>query len=243
MDHLLIGSTLAALATGVGALPILFFKQFSHKWRDVLLAFTAGVMVSASMLELLPESLALSNIYVTAIGLILGTFVLTLLERKVPHIHIEHKTRTIVVDRKAALIVAAITLHNLPEGLAVGVSFASEQESMGPLIALAMGIQNMPEGLLVALYLVQSNIGKWKAFLVATATGAVEIVTALLGFWLASYISFILPLGLAFAAGAMLFIVYKELIPESHGDGNERSSTFSFIGGLLVMLVLIDLFS
>lgn len=192
MDHLLIGSTLAALATGVGALPILFFKQFSHKWRDVLLAFTAGVMVSASMLELLPESLALSNIYVTAIGLILGTFVLTLLERKVPHIHIEHKTRTIVVDRKAALIVAAITLHNLPEGLAVGVSFASEQESMGPLIALAMGIQNMPEGLLVALYLVQSNIGKWKAFLVATATGAVEIVTALLGFWLASYISFIL---------------------------------------------------
>ncbi|GAF19851.1 LOW QUALITY PROTEIN: zinc transporter, ZIP family [Bacillus sp. JCM 19046] len=242
MDHLLIGSTLAALATGVGALPILFFKQFSHKWRDVLLAFTAGVMVSASMLELLPESLALSNIYVTAIGLILGTFVLTLLERKVPHIHIEHKTRTIVVDRKAALIVAAITLHNLPEGLAVGVSFASEQESMGPLIALAMGIQNMPEGLLVALYLVQSNIGKWKAFLVATATGAVEIVTALLGFWLASYISFILR-GLAFAAGAMLFIVYKELIPESHGDGNERSSTFSFIGGLLVMLLLIDLFS
>lgn len=243
MEHLLIGSTLAALATGLGALPILFFKNLNHKWRDILLAFTAGVMVSASMLELLPEALALSNIYLTGLGLILGTFTLTQLEKRVPHIHIEHKTKAIVIDRKAALIIAAITLHNLPEGLAVGVSFASEQESMGPLIALAMGIQNMPEGLLVALYLIQSNIGKFKAFLLATATGAVEIVTALLGFWLASYVDFILPVGLAFAAGAMLFIVYKELIPESHGDGNEKNSTFSFIFGLLVMLTLIDLFS
>lgn len=147
-------------------------------------------------------------------------------------------------DEKAMLIIAAITLHNIPEGLSVGVSYATTAEAnTGNLIAFAIGLQNAPEGFLVALFLVNQKIEKSKAFVVATLTGAIEIVTSLLGFYLTSYVASLVPYGLAFAAGAMLFIIYKELIPESHGDGNERTSTYSFIFGLLFMILLIDLFS
>lgn len=111
------------------------------------------------------------------------------------------------------------------------------------IIAFAIGLQNAPEGFLVALFLVNQKVEKGKAFIIATLTGAIEIVTSLLGFYLTSFVAGLVPYGLAFAAGAMLFIIYKELIPESHGDGNERTSTYSFISGLLFMILLIDLFS
>jgi ZIP family zinc transporter len=133
-------------------------------------------------------------------------------------------------------------LHNLPEGLSVGVSYASGSEGLGGLIAFAIGLQNAPEGLLVALFLINQQVGRVKAFILAALTGAVEIVTAIIGYFLTSYVSGLVPFGLSFAAGAMLFIVYKELIPESHGDGHERSATFSFIVGLLIMMYLIHWF-
>jgi zinc transporter, ZIP family len=140
------------------------------------------------------------------------------------------------------LIIAAITLHNIPEGLSVGVSYSVEQSDTGNLIAFAIGLQNAPEGFLVALFLVNQKINRFKAFIIATLTGAIEIVTGLLGFYLTTYVDFLVPYGLAFAAGAMLFIIYKELIPESHGDGNERKATYSFIIGILFMIMLIDMF-
>lgn len=153
-----------------------------------------------------------------------------------------HSKTGIQFDEKALLIVSAITLHNLPEGLSVGVSYASNVENTGNLIALAIGLQNAPEGLLVALFLAQQNISKIKAFLIATLTGSVEIVTSLLGFYLTNFVDSLVSYGLAFAAGAMLFIIYKELIPESHGDGNERFATYSFIFGILFMIFLINIF-
>jgi ZIP family zinc transporter len=110
------------------------------------------------------------------------------------------------------------------------------------LIAFAIGLQNAPEGFLVALFLMNQKINRVKAFLVATLTGAVEIPMALLGFYLTSIVSTLVPYGLAFAAGAMLYIIYKELIPESHGDGYETTSTYSFIFGLLFMICLIQIF-
>ncbi|HYK73946.1 MAG TPA: ZIP family metal transporter, partial [Pseudoneobacillus sp.] len=145
-------------------------------------------------------------------------------------------------DEKALLIIAAITLHNIPEGLSVGVSYASNHGETGNLIAFAIGFQNAPEGLLVALFLINQKINKFKAFIISTLTGAIEIVTSLLGYYLTSYLDALVPYGLAFAAGAMLFIIYKELIPESHGDGNERNATYSFIVGLLFMILIIDFF-
>lgn len=242
MIEAILGSILSALSTGLGALPILFVKNMSHKWRDILLAFTAGIMVAAASFSLIPEALSMSNFYVVAIGILLGTFILNQLEKNLPHIDLEHSKAKIVMDKKAILVVSAITLHNLPEGLSVGVSYATGEESFGALIAFAIGVQNAPEGLLVALFLVNQNISKLKAFLVATATGSIEIVASLIGLYLAGIVEGILPYGLAFAAGAMLFIVYKELIPESHGHGYERSSTYSFIIGLLTMVYLTQTF-
>ncbi|OZT12486.1 ZIP family metal transporter [Priestia aryabhattai] len=243
MTDVLIGSILSALSTGLGAVPILFMNQaITHRWKDVLLAFTAGIMMAASTMSLIPESLASGNFYSLAIGLLLGVMTLTILEQNIPHIDLEHSKTGIQFDEKALLIIAAITLHNLPEGLSVGVSYASDTENTGNLIALAIGLQNAPEGLLVALFLVQQNISKLKAFLIATLTGSVEIITSLLGFYLTNFVESLVSYGLAFAAGAMLFIIYKELIPESHGDGNERFATYSFIIGLLFMVFLINFF-
>ncbi|MED3825473.1 ZIP family metal transporter [Priestia flexa] len=243
MTDVLIGSILSALSTGLGAVPILFMNQaVTHRWKDVLLAFTAGIMMAASTMSLIPESLASGSFYSLAIGLLLGVMTLTILEQNIPHIDLEHSKTGIQFDKKALLIIAAITLHNLPEGLSVGVSYASDAENTGNLIALAIGLQNAPEGLLVALFLAQQNISKFKAFFIATLTGSVEIITSLLGFYLTNFVESLVSYGLAFAAGAMLFIIYKELIPESHGDGNERFATYSFITGLLFMVFLINFF-
>ncbi|OQP07755.1 ZIP family metal transporter [Geobacillus sp. 46C-IIa] len=243
MNQVLAGSVLSALSTGLGAVPILFLaKSLTHRWRDVLLAFSAGIMMAASMMSLIPEALRIGGFGALTIGLSAGVLILTLLEMTVPHIDLEHTKSGLPFDEKAMLIIAAITLHNLPEGLSVGVSYASDAETTGNLIALAIGLQNAPEGFLVALFLVNQQISRFKAFLIATLTGAVEIITSLLGFYLTSLFRGLVPYGLAFAAGAMLFIIYKELIPESHGDGNERTSTYAFIIGILFMIFLTESF-
>ncbi|PYI55484.1 ZIP family metal transporter [Paenibacillus flagellatus] len=241
METMLIGSVLSALSTGFGALPILIFKRVSHRWRDWLIAFTAGVMVSASMFGLIPQALDVSDTIVVSLGVLLGVVVLSLLETYIPHIDLESRPGGATSD-KAFLIVAALFLHNIPEGLSVGVSFASVDQELGAVVAIGIGLQNMPEGLLVALFLANQSIGRMKAFWIATLTGSVEIVVAIVGYGLTNYVSGLVPYGLSFAAGAMMFIVYKELIPESHGDGNARTATFSFIFGLLSMIVLMDLF-
>jgi zinc transporter, ZIP family len=199
-------------------------------------------MMSASTIGLIPEALKLGGFVSLLIGVFLGVLALTTLEKNIPHIDLEHNQYGIQFDEKALLIIAAITLHNIPEGLSVGVSYASQTEDTGNLIALAIGFQNAPEGLLVALFLINQKISKFKAFLLATLTGAIEIVTSLIGFYLTSFVQGLVPYGLSFAAGAMLFIIYKELIPESHGDGNERVSTYAFICGLLIMIFIIDIF-
>lgn len=243
MSDVIFGSVLSALSTGLGALVILFMSDsVTHRWRDILLAFTAGIMMAASTMGLIPEALNNGGFLQLSIGIFLGVLTLTLLEKNIPHIDLQHSKKGIEFDEKAMLIISAITLHNIPEGLSVGVSYASSVEDTGNLIAFAIGLQNAPEGFLVALFLVNQKINKLKAFIIATLTGAIEIVTGLLGYYLTAYIDFLVPYGLSFAAGAMLFIVYKELIPESHGDGNERTSTYSFIIGLLFMILLIDIF-
>lgn len=242
MSDVLIGSFLSALATGLGALPILFLNTISHKWRDILLAFTAGIMMTASMMSLVPESLNTGGLLPLAAGMILGVLTLTILEKNIPHIHVEDTSVKIDIDEKAMLIIAAITLHNIPEGLSVGVSYSGEEGELGNLVALAIGLQNAPEGFIVALFLAHQHVPKLIALIIATMTGAIEIVTSLLGYFLTNYFSNLVPYGLAFAAGAMLFIIYKELIPESHGDGHERVATYSFIFGILSMITLIQYF-
>ncbi|MCF7758119.1 MULTISPECIES: ZIP family metal transporter [Paenibacillus] len=243
MNDALIGSFISAMSTGLGAVPILFMRKISHRLRDILLAYAAGIMTSASVYNLIPEALGQSNLFVLAFGIMLGSLVLLVLEMKIPHVDLENPEKMpFKIETKAFMIIAAITMHNLPEGLSVGVSYASSDESLGNLIAFSIGLQNAPEGFLVALFLVNQNIGRFKALGIATLTGAVEIITAMIGYTLSSLVAGLVPYGLAFAAGAMMFIVYKELIPESHGDGNARVATMSFLLGLITMIGLTELF-
>ncbi|MBM7094523.1 ZIP family metal transporter [Bacillus sp. H-16] len=241
MNEFLIGSAVAAGATGIGAIPALIFRKGTHRFRDVLLALCAGVMMAAAVFELIPQALALSDFIMVSLGLTAGVLALTILETTVPHHHLEHGYG-VKIDKKAMLIITAVALHNMPEGLSVGVSYGSGVEGLGPLIALAIGLQNMPEGFLIALFLIQQKVRMITAFLIALLTGVLEYISALAGYFLTSFADGVVPFGLAFAAGSMLYIIYKELIPESHGDGNALFATYSFILGLLAMLLLTTVF-
>lgn len=238
METALLGSFLSAMATVIGAVPILFVRKLSEKWKDILVAFTAGIMVSASTFGLMPQAIREGGIIALTLGLITGVLLLDLIERNIPHIDVENKPGYANMDKKALLVIIALFIHNIPEGLSTGFSYASVEESLGPMVAIAIGAQNMPEGLILAVFLMNSQVGRWKSLGLVTLTGLMEMVSAVIGYFTASSIQNVVGYGLAFAAGAMLFIVYKELIPESHGHGYERPSSYSFILGLLAMVYI-----
>jgi ZIP family zinc transporter len=232
-------SLLAGLATGAGALPVLFATKVSDKLLDVLLGFSAGVMLAATCFSLIVPSLDLGGPLIVAIGIILGALVLHLVDRFVPHFHpIAGPEGPSSHLSKVWLFVLAMTIHNFPEGLAVGVSFGSGDVAAGLVVAMAIGLQNMPEGLAVALPLVREGYSRRKSLLYGTLTGLVEPLGGLLGLALISVFLPLLPWGLAFAAGAMLFVVSDEMIPESHRKGFEREATFGLIAGFVLMMFL-----
>lgn len=243
MEAAIIGSFISAMATVLGAVPLFFVKNLSEKWKDILIAFTAGIMVSASTFGLMPQAVNESGIVALTIGLLLGIIVLDVIEKNIPHIDVENDSGISTFDSKSLLVIIALFIHNIPEGLSTGFSFASDNESLGPMVAISIGAQNMPEGLILAVFLMNSNLTKLNAFLLVAVTGFMEVIAAIVGYFTASYIESLIGYGLAFAAGAMMFIVYKELIPESHGHGYERPSTYSFIIGLLAMVYISYLFS
>ncbi|CAM4419885.1 ZIP family metal transporter [Paenibacillus tarimensis] len=238
MENALIGSLISAMATVLGAVPLLFVRSLSERWKDVLIAFTAGIMVSASMFGLLPQALEESSLLAVTIGLLVGIVVLDIIEKNIPHIDVENDKSESPFDYKTWLVMIALIIHNIPEGMSTGFSYASGNESLGPMVAIAIGAQNMPEGLILAVFLLNSNVGKGKLFLIVALTGFMEVISAGIGYFAASYVSSLIGYGLAFAAGAMMFIVYKELVPETHGHGYERQATYSFMFGLLIMLYI-----
>ena len=238
-----VASLAAGLATGAGALPVLFTKRISDKLLDVMLGFSAGVMLAATSFSLIVPAIDLSGPWIVVIGLVLGAVVLHLIDRSIPHFHpilgAEGPPSRL---SRVWLFVLAITIHNFPEGLAVGVSFGSGDVAAGFVIAMAIGLQNMPEGLAVALPLVREGYSRPKALWYATLTGLVEPVGGLLGVVLVSVFYPILPWALAFAAGAMLFVISDEMIPESHRGGFEREATFGLIAGFVIMMLLDTIF-
>jgi ZIP family zinc transporter len=237
-------SLLAGLATGAGALPVLLTRRISDKLLDVMLGFSAGVMLAATAFSLIVPAIDISGPLVVVLGIILGALVLHLIDRFVPHFHPALGAEGPASHlSKVWLFVLAITIHNFPEGLAVGVSFGSGDIAAGSVIALAIGLQNMPEGLAVALPLVREGYSRRKSLLYGTLTGLVEPLGGLLGVTLITVFQPILPWGLAFAAGAMLFVVSDEMIPESHKKGFEREATFGLIAGFVVMMLLDTLFA
>lgn len=230
------------MATVLGALPLFFVKALSERRKDILIAFTAGIMVSASTFGLLPQSLNESGLLALTLGLLAGIFALDTIEKNIPHIDVENDRGIAAFDSKSLLVAIALFIHNIPEGMSTGFSYASENAGLGPMVAIAIGAQNMPEGLILAVFLLNSKVGKWKALLLVAGTGLMEMVSAVIGYFAASTLDQLIGFGLAFAAGAMLFIVYKELIPETHGHGYERPATYSFILGLLVMICIAHFF-
>jgi ZIP family zinc transporter len=239
-----VASLAAGLATGAGALPVLFTKKISDKLLDVMLGFSAGVMLAATAFSLIIPAIDLSSAWIAAIGIILGAVVLHLIDHFIPHFHPalgpEGPPSRLA---RVWLLVLAITIHNFPEGLAVGVSFGSGDVAAGFVIAMAIGLQNMPEGLAVALPLLREGYSRSRSLWYGTLTGLVEPVGGLLGVALVTIFHPILPWALAFAAGAMLFVVSDEMIPESHRKGFEKEATFGFMVGFVIMMLLDSLFT
>lgn len=244
--HAALAATLfTALATGAGALPVLVIRNISAATRDAMLGFGAGVMLAASFFSLLKPALEsgatvagspFGGVLIVAAGVILGAAALMLSDRWLPHEHfIKGREGPAVPNAQGLwLFIVAITLHNIPEGLAVGVAQGSDG---GAAITLGIAIQNMPEGLIVAIALVTLGISRWKAAALALATGMAEPLGGLIGAGAIGYAAAMLPWGLAFAAGAMLFVISHEIIPETHRNGNERVATIGLIGGFVLMML------
>ncbi|MEB3358986.1 MAG: ZIP family metal transporter [Synechococcales bacterium] len=245
----LLASLLAGLGTGVGALPIFFLRDLSDRIQGILLGFGGGVMLAATSFSLiLPGTEAavsqgygdIGSALAIAAGLLIGGVLLGVVHNNFPHEHFfkgKEGPRQQNLQR-IWLFIIAITLHNFPEGLAVGVGFGSENISNGIALATGIGLQNIPEGLVVALALRALNYSLAYSFGVSLLTGLVEPIGGLLGVGVVSLAQSLLPWGMAFAAGAMLFVISDEIIPETQQKGVAQEGTFGVMVGFAVMMVL-----
>lgn len=242
-------SILAGLATGVGALPALFFKNISRNLFNSMLGAAAGVMLAATAFSLLVPGMTYGNliwpgkgIYIVSMGMLIGAAFLHYADRQLPHVHFDSISDVQLSSlKKVWLFIIAITIHNFPEGMSVGVSFGSGEMKNGVVLAIAIALQNIPEGLAVALPLVGLGYNKWKAVGIATLTGLVEPIGGLLGITMVTVFQPILPIAMGFAAGAMLFVISEEIIPETHSNGRSRYATFALMIGFIIMMVLDNL--
>jgi zinc transporter, ZIP family len=243
----LIGSTAAALATGLGALPVFFVRELSPRTQSAFLGFAAGVMLTASFLSLLEPALQLARQHSLGAvaghleifaGLVLGALAVIVVNRFAPHDRFAWGVEGVPVAavRRTWLIVIAIALHNIPEGLAVGVSFGGPDVANGTSAAVGIGLQNLPEGLAVAAALVSIGYSRWVASGLACLTGMLEPVSGFVGILLVTGVAALLPAALAFAAGAMVWVVSAEIIPETHLQGHRTTATGALMTGLLVMV-------
>ena len=241
------------LLTAFGASFVFLFKTMHRGFLDAMLGFTGGVMVAASFWSLLAPGIEMSpgegfvKVIPAAVGFGLGALFIFSLDKVLPHIHINFKDSEGIKTpwHKTTLLVLAITLHNIPEGLAVGVLFGGvaagiPEASIGGAVALAIGIgiQNFPEGIAVSMPLRRQGVSKFKSFWYGQLSAIVEPVAAVLGAVAVTFFTPILPYALAFAAGAMIFVVVEEVIPETQLDKYTDQATLGFIGGFIVMMTL-----
>ena len=241
--------------TAAGAAPVLFIKRFNQKIMDGMLGLAAGVMIAASFWSLLAPAIEMSggDWKPATIGFLAGGLCLYLVDKLLPHLHLGLDTSEAegvkTSWQRSTLLVLAITLHNVPEGLAVGVAFGAVAHAADPAIAremmfggialaIGIGLQNFPEGLAVAMPLRREGLGRFKAFAYGQASGIVEPIAGVLGAWLVVSMQAVLPYGLAFAAGAMIFVVVEELIPESQRNGYSDFATAGAMLGFAIMMTL-----
>lgn len=244
-----LGSLGAGLMTAAGALPALIGRGVSPKRTDMMLGFAAGVMLAASFLSLLVPGIdAAERLYdsrlvaatIGTAGMVIGALAMVMLNEWVPHEHFfaGRQGRPTSEVARIWLFVLAITIHNAPEGLAVGVGFGGGDFAAGLTLAIGIGLQNLPEGLAVAVALIGIGHSRSQAFGVASLTGLVEPVTGLAGAYAVSLSQATLPWALPFAAGAMLYVISHEIVPETHRHGFAKQATLGLIAGLAVMVFL-----
>jgi len=234
----LAGLILPGLATGLGSLSVLAMPRPGDRLMATLLGFTGGIMLAAAVFSLLVPALELGSLGEVLSGFAVGTLVIGAFDAALPHAHPRFVERGRDGGSRALLLIGALTIHNIPEGLAVGVAFAAGGTDLGLPVAIAIGIQNVPEGFAAAPPLLDAGTSRAVAIVLAAATGLVEPPAALLGYGASETSASILPLGLAFAAGAMVYVVLDELVPESHARGYERLATLGAVGGFAVMMAL-----
>ena len=244
MKLVLITALGVGASTIVGSLIGFIFKNISRKFSDIVLSFAAGVMLAAAVLGLVLPSLEYGDkfaLLITVAGIFAGALCLNLIDKLVPHLHkfvgsdLEpHNNEGL---SKVLLFVLAIAIHNLPEGIAAGVGFGSGDTSQALIIAGGIALQNIPEGMVIIGPMLSAGVTPRKTFICAMATGFVEVIGTLIGYFAVSIASAILPFALAFAGGTMLYVVSDEMIPETHSHGNERGATYALLVGFCVMLI------
>ncbi len=241
--------------TALGSSLVFFFKSINKKVLNTMLGFAAGVMIAASFWSLLAPSIEMSEAagktpWIPAVvGFLLGGLFLFLVDKFLPHLHLgldSSKAEGVKTSwQRSILLVLAITLHNIPEGLAVGVAFGgiaagSPSASIAGALALALGIglQNFPEGAAVSIPLRREGLSRWKSFLYGQGSGVVEPIAGVIGAATVIYIQSILPYALSFAAGAMIYVVVEELIPEAQQEGSTDLATIGTMIGFAIMMIL-----
>ncbi|WP_345535971.1 ZIP family metal transporter [Variovorax defluvii] len=245
----LLGGSVAALATALGTLPIVFSQRLSDRTQDTLFGFGAGVMLAASAFSLIIPAIAAARAGgadawgaggIVGASILLGGLALLMLDRVLPHEHFAKgvEGQDARVLRRTWLFIFAIALHNLPEGLAIGVGYGGGDALRGSALATGIAIQDVPEGLVVAAALLAAGYRRSFAVALGMASGLVEPVGAVLGAAIVGQSAALLPWGLGFAAGAMLFVISHEIIPESHRKGHEAFATGGLMGGFVLMMLL-----
>ena len=245
---------LTALGVGaasvVGALIGFIFKDITHKFSDIVLSFAAGVMLAAAVFGLIEPSYSYGetaygmrwSIVIVVPGVFVGALCLNGTDKLVPHLHrmvgseIEpHKNEGL---SKVLLFVMAIAIHNLPEGIAAGVGFGSENTAQALILAGGIALQNIPEGMVIIGPMLATGVSKKRTLLCALATGLVEVVGTLIGYFAVSVATVVLPFALAFAGGTMLYVISDEMIPETHAHGGERGATYALLVGFCLMFAM-----
>ncbi len=236
-------SALAGLATGLGGALVVFLPRLEMRTYDTLLGFAAGVMTSIATLGLIHQSTTQGPVWVAILGVAAGAAMLYLLDRFLPHEHerLPFECANPTAYRRGVMLFAAMTLHNFPEGLAVGTGYAA-QPRLGVLLAVAIALHNIPEGIAVAGPFRACGMPPLRALAWTVVSGLAEPVAALVGAFFVSQVAGLLPFSLAFAGGAMLYVVSDELIPESHSHGYEHQATGGFVIGFLLLLTLMRMF-
>ncbi|MBQ2025967.1 MAG: ZIP family metal transporter [Paludibacteraceae bacterium] len=246
MQSVWISAIALCMASIIGSVIGLLFKGLSHKWNDMIMGYCAGIMLAAAVIGLIlpaTEMAGGSGWWQVAIGVLGGALFLNLLDNVTPHLHkltgLDPETQAENTHlNKVLLFVLAIAIHKLPEGIAAGVGFNSETNEAAWSVTIGLALQNIPEGMVVISPLLLAGVNRWRTLFISLAIGLLEIVGVWIGYGLGAISLVMLPVMLAFAGGAMLYVISDEMIPETHAHGYHKAATYALLAGFMSLVFL-----